>query len=296
MIKSATFYRITQLPPADFSILESLESHTFAPCGPTQQISTGFIPPRGPGEALCECLNGQLIFKVATETRKVPTDIIEDAVAVRCQQIEAATGRKPGKKEKREIKEEALLDLLPKAFPSKAVNSLWIDPVKRAVVIDTSSQKTADNIVALLIAAMPDLVLALVNTQASPGPMMAEWLAQAITPETLAIDRALELEAPDETKRKVKYVNHDLDIPEVTEHLDAGMLPVSLALTWRSRVSFVLTAGMTLKKIAFLDIPESLDEHDEFDADAYLATTEINELLADLVDELGGEFEADVAL
>ena len=55
-------------------------------------------------------------------------------------QIEAAEGRKPGKKEKREIKDDVRLQLLPMAFTKQAAVQVWIDPKARLLVLDAASQ------------------------------------------------------------------------------------------------------------------------------------------------------------
>jgi len=60
-------------------------------------------------------------------------------------------------------------------------------------------------------------------------------------------------------------------------------------------VSFVLTEGLQLKKLAFLDVVfegASSDKDDGFDADAAIATGELSKLLPDLIDALGGEMPA----
>lgn len=292
MFTSATLYRITQLPVPDFKVVEALESHAFTPCGPTQEVSHGWIAPRGDGESLCECINGNLIYKLMTETKAVPADVLDRELTARCQAVEASTGRKPGKKERREIKEEVKLDLLPKAFPKRVATLAWISPKHKLLVIDTASQKRADEVVIELVASQEGLVVTLLNTQTSPVAAMAAWLLQHNTPETLGIDRDCVLVAADESKAKVKYVKHALDIPEIKKHIQQGLLPESLALTWLNRVSFTLTSDLTLKGIDILDVDtgEDAEQVDEFDASVVIATSEIASLVSDLIDELGGEF------
>jgi len=99
------------------------------------------------------------------------------------------------------------------------------------------------------------------------------------------------LVATDESKTKVKYVKHNLDIPEVKEHIAKGLLPESLALTWLNRVSFVLNADMTIKGVTLLDLPELEEGVDEFDANVCLITGELTGLVDDLIEELGGEID-----
>jgi recombination associated protein RdgC len=74
--------------------------------------------------------------------------------------------------------------------------------------------------------------------------------------------------------------------------VESGKLPTRLALTWDSRVSFMLTEGMQIKKVTFLDVVfegSSAGKDDGFDADAAIATGELRKLLPDLFEALGGE-------
>ncbi|MEG0975128.1 MAG: recombination-associated protein RdgC, partial [Comamonas sp.] len=84
---------------------------------------------------------------------------------------------------------------------------------------------------------------------------------------------------------------HPLDIDEIREHIDQGKLPTKLAMTWDDRVSFVLTEGLQLKKMAFLDVVmEGQSQEDGgFDADVAIATGEFSQLIPELIEALGGE-------
>ena len=76
-------------------------------------------------------------------------------------------------------------------------------------------------------------------------------------------------------------------------HIGQGKLPTQLALDWNGRVSFVLTEGMQLKKITFLDgvleNPSNGEQDGGFDADIAISTGELSALVDDLVRALGGE-------
>ena len=150
----------------------------------------------------------------------------------------------------------------------------------------------------LLTEALPGLALALVHTATSPQAAMAHWLASQEPPAGFSIDRECELKAADEEKAVVRYARHPLDIEEVQSHIAAGKLPTRLALTWEGRVSFLLTEGLQLKKIAFLDtvFEGQADGEGGFDADVAIATGELAQLLPDLLAALGGEVPAGVAM
>ena len=293
MIKNATIYRLAS-DLSDFAeqTEDALSANTFAPCAPSQEKSTGWIPPRGDEHGpLLEIIGSQWILKLMTEVKVIPGDVIDRKAKERIAHIEATTGRKPGKKETREIKDDIKLELLPTAFTKQATTLVWIDPVAKLLVIDQASQAKVDDVVTMLVKSLDGLAVAMFNTNATPALSMSLWLESQEAPSGFTVDRACELKAQDESKAVVKYANHALDIPEIQQHLAQGMLPTSLAMTWNSRVSFVLTESMALKKIDFLDVTAviSAESADNFDADVAIMTGELSKLIPDLILALDGE-------
>ena len=246
------------------------------------------MPPRGETNgALIEAVAGQWIAKFFTETKSVPAAVVKRGVDALAEAIEQADGRKLGKKERREIADEVRQNCLPYAFAKQAVMLVWIDPEARTLVLDTSSQGRADEVVTALVEALPGLCASLLDTQTSPQAAMAHWLATQEAPVGFTIDRECELKACDEEKAVVKYGRHPLDIDEVQQHIAQGKLPTKLALTWDDRVSFVLTEGLQLRKLEFLDsVMEGMESG--FDADVAIATGELRKLIPELIEALGG--------
>jgi recombination associated protein RdgC len=294
MFKNAILYRITALPAMDAHINAGLQQdYDFVPCAPSQEKSIGWVPPRGDKHGpLLESVGGQWILKLMIETRAVPGNVITKKASERVAQIEAATGRKPGKKETREIKDDIKLELMPLAFSKESATLVWIDPAALLLVIDASSQSKADEVVTMLVKSIEGLAVRLIDTKISPTAAMSEWLITQEPPTGFTVDRECELKAADESKATIKYGRHPLDIDEVRAHVEGGKLPTKLALTWDSRVSFVLTEGLLVKKLTFLEavFDGSKDgAQDGFDADVAIATGELRKLLPDLLDALGGE-------
>lgn len=311
MFKSACFFRIADgftLP--DLPAFEKvLQKSRFVPCGPTQQESAGWVPPRGnKGKLLAESVGGHLVLKLCTEKRGVPAAAVRAAVEERVERYKAETGneRVPGKV-KKQFKEEVLLDLLPRAFSKRVTTLLWLDPRNRFLVVDAGSLAGADRIVSSLLAALlevpgagPALDLQIVHTQSSPAASMAHWLSTHEAPWRFTVDRDCELKAADEQKATVRYARHALDTDEVAQHIAAGKMPTQLALTWNDRVSLVLTEAGQLRKLKFLDVvmKEAGDrgkDEDGFDANVAILTGELSQLIPDLLEALGGEAEAPAA-
>lgn len=294
MFKAFTVYKL--LSRVSLAKMEdALAAAAFEPCGASQEKSVGWQPPREQEHgAFVESVDGQYIARLMIETKSVPSSAIKQKVKEAIAEIESTTGRKPGKRERREISEDARLALLPMAFTKQCAVTVWIDPRAGYLVIDNTSQGRLDEVVTALVRAIDGLQISLINTHTSPTTWMALILADSDhLPSEFTIDRECELKAADESKAAVKYAKHPLDIQEVRDHIKLGKLPTKLALTWKDRVSFVLTEHLQVKKIAFLDSVfeggSRADGEDNFDADVAIATGELRLLIPDLFEALGGE-------
>jgi len=297
VFKNLIVYRIAAGWAATAAVVEErLASAHFVACGSSQEKSLGWVEPRGLAHgALLESVGGQWLLKMMVETRALPASVVNRKTEERVAQIEASTGRKPGRKEMRDLKDEVRQALLPMAFTKLASHLVWIDREAGWLVIDAASQARADEVVSGLVAVLDGFAVTLLNTQQSPATAMAQWLTTQEPPADFSIDRECELKAADESRAVVRYARHALDTEEVRQHVAGGKLPTRLALTWADRVSLVLTESLQLKKLAFLEgVFESTGEQraDGFDADAAIATGELRKLLPDLLEALGGELLA----
>lgn len=299
VFKNMIVYRIAPQWQVELTqVEEALAKVPFLECGATQEKSLGWVPPRGDAHGpLAESVGGQWILRFMVESKVLPGSVLARRVKEKAERIEQETGRKPGKKESKELKDEAKLDLLPMAFTKQGSMWVWIDTTSRLLVLDTSSQGRADEVVTLLIEALPGLSVSLINTQTSPQAAMSHWLKEQEPPVGFTVDRECELKSASEEKAVVRYARHPLDIEEVQAHIDAGKLPTKLALTWDDRVSFMLTEGLQIKKVSFLDTVFEGTKADDggFDTDVAIATGELVKLIPDLIEALGGEAESGVA-
>ena len=296
MFKNLIVYRIASDWSASLAQIEdSLTQAEFVPCGAAQPLSLGWAPPRGKAHGpLVEAIAGQWLLTLKIEQKVLPASVVKRRIEERALQIEQTTGRKPGKKQTKELKEEAVLDLLPQAFTKQASVPVWIARKQGLLMVDAGSAPKADQVVTLLVKSLPGLAPMPMHTAESAAAVMAAWLLEGAAPSPFTIDRECELKSADEMKSVVRYARHPLDTDEVRQHIAAGKLPTRLALTWHDRVSFVLTDAMQLKKVALLGVAMEARGHtdkadDAFDADATIATGELRPLIADLFEALGGE-------
>jgi len=298
MFKNVSVFKITLPQPVlAFALQDAAQEHQFTPCGPTQERSVGWVPPRGQEHgAMVESIGGQLIMRLMIETRAVPAEAIKRAVDEAATKIEKREGRKPGKKERKGLADEALLSLLPNAFTKQSAVTVWIDPANGRMVASTASQALLDVVLSEIVSLGDGIRVHPLVTGLSPSSVMSTWLVNSSTgsDEKFDIGRSCDMKSCDETKSTVRYAKHPLDTDEVREHIVSGKIVTKLQLTYDGRVTFDLDAGGAMRKINFLDVvffDRVASAEDAFDADVAILTGEFSKLIPDLIDALGGEVE-----
>jgi len=298
VFKNVTAYRIGPNWNASVAEIETaLATNRFIECAPGQDKSVGWIEPRGIAHGpLLENIGGQWIVKLMIETKAVPSSVVKRKAEVQIQEIEAKTGRKPGKKEKREMCEDIMHSLLPQAFAKQGAVTVWINPQDRLLAIDAASSGKADEVITQLVRALPGLDLNLLQTATSPQTAMAAWLLAVNSdelPASLHIEKECVLKSGSDDQPMVRYTRHILSTEEVRKHVREGKLPTQLALSWDGKASFVLTDNLQFKKLSFLDgtEPDSVNTQgeDKFDANVVLSTGMLGPLIKDILQALGGE-------
>lgn len=271
------------------SLAEAIKPCAFVPCGANDVQTMGWSAPRDGGE-LVYALDEQFLLRLDIEKKLLPAKVIKKEVARRVEIHFQQQGFKPGKKQLRQIKEDAEAELLPRAFTTTSSTLVWIDVKNGWLGIDTASANRSDDVIGLLLKADPALPIRSINTAQDTITAMTQWLAQDFAPVGFTVDQDALLCASGESTARVRYADHTLEPADMGGHIEAGKSCHSLGMTWDSKISFVLTKdSITLKKIKQLDVMAAVvNEDEQFDSDFTLLAGELHALSTDLVDALGG--------
>lgn len=273
---------------------EKLKENALRPCGSFEMESRGWVAPRTEDRFL-HSLERQWLIMFGVNQKLLPGSIITQTAKERAAKLAEKQEHPVGRKQMRDIRERVLEELMPKALSRRRTQGTWIDPLNHWLVIDTAADKKADELLESLIAADVDIKVKRLETQQSPSAAMTLWLSSGKVPAPFTIDQDLELKASGESRATVRYVNHPLEGKEIREHISGGKTATRLGMTWKNRLSFVLTEQLQIKRVAFLDIlkeetqDQAEDVEEQFDVDFALMTGELAAMLADLVEALGGE-------
>lgn len=292
MFTNLHLYRITE--PWGLSageLAKRLERKAFKPCTGTTVKSHGWVAPRPGG--LVFVAEKQYLLRLCFEEKKVPEPVLQRHLAKKVDKMFKEKGYKPSRDQTKAMKEESILELLPRAFESQTEVDIWINSAMGFIAIDTSSPAKADDVVTLLLEAI-ELPASLIRTTLDPSTAMASWLMTNESPDEFTVDREVHLQGLDVEKSKVTYAQLSLERSEVHQHILEGRRPIKLAMTYDERVSLMLTDKMQLKRIVFLDtvksdIPDEEDEEAGFAAEFLVYTGALAKLVPAMLEALGGE-------
>lgn len=289
-------------------LAEKLRARPFHDCPASSLASAGWVPPCPDGDpdafviATPDLTHWAIRLRV--QEKLLPAKVVKAEAARRAAEIEQAQCYKPGRQQMKAITEDAFAALLPRAFVADRYINAWIDPLNGWLGIDSGGNANAERILDALRNTLDEFPVRLLRTGRKPASLMAGWLGTE--PEApFTIDQDCVLKAVTEDKATIRYSHYSLDQRDVRDHLSSGKNPTRLALTWNSRISFVLDEKGALLKLDWLNLINQQRE-DELagsdgnalalaQADLFILGNNLAHLLADLVDNLGGETQEEGA-
>ena len=298
--KNLLVYRFVRPMETPVEKMESqLAESPFLPCGSQELSKFGWSQPLGKlGDTYCHIAGDDILLCAKKEEKVIPASVVNDEIAKRADLFEQEQGRPLNKKEKEGLKEDITMQLLPRAFSRHSQTFAWLSPKEGLLVVDASSKKKAEDLLALLRKSLGSLPVVPVTLKDSADITMTQWLLDGNLAKGFELGEEVELQSALEHGGIIKAKEQDLLSDEIKQHLEADKMVTQLALTWSEAISFVLTDEMALKKLKFSDeLQDSNDDIDKedqaarFDADFALMTGELKQLIPELIEVLGGETE-----
>lgn len=296
LFKSAQIYTLT----APFALsaeelAQAMEPDNFKPCGSLAPQSYGWVPPLGRhSEYLVNAVSGRILVCARKEEKIMPPATIKEEVNERALAIEEQEGRSVGRKERLQLKDDVILSLIPRAFTKSKLTYAYIDTKNGWIIVDATSAKQAEELLSLLRQGVGSLSVRPLSVKRAPSTVMTEWLNGKYPRQWFEPLQECELRDPVEDGGIVKCKHQDLFCEEVEKHLIAGKQVTKLALSWKDRVSFLLSDDLSIKRIKFDDIvTEELDHIDgdqlaQIDATFAIMTLEFEKMIPQLIVVMGG--------
>lgn len=295
--KNLMSYRLTKPLEWERNQLQTqLENCQFHPCGAQDQSKFGWGYPLRGSDLLYFSVGNHILLVAKKEEKILPANVVKRELDERIESLEQKENRKLKKVEKQTLKDDVVINLLPRAFSKNQHTALWIDTENQLIHVDAASSKRAEDALALLrksLGSLPVVPLAFAN---EPSTVMTNWIAQDSLPHWLIALEEAELRGSQEDS-VIRCKKQPLENEEILALLQEGKKVVSkLALEWEDTLTFVFHEDCTLKRLKFADtVREKNDDilkedfAQRFDADFVLMTGILSKLIENLLDEFGGE-------
>ena len=296
--KNLQLYRLGQpfdLTPEAFE--ERLRADEFRGCNSMDMLTYGWTAPLGRhGQQLIHAANGYIMICARKEEKIIPAGVVKQLLDDKVASIEAAEARELYRREKMRMKEDIIVDLLPRALSRISNQFAYIDVRNNLLIVDSASPAKAETLISQLRNTLGRFPATPVKTKQSLSARMTRWLNGEALPRDYVLGGDCELKHPDPDGGVISCKHQDLQAGEVRNHIKNGKFAVKLALHWNERLAFVLHEDMSIKRLRFEDVikeAESEAEADDavsrFDLDFSLMALELAVFLPNLLDVLGGE-------
>ncbi|GAB6196830.1 recombination-associated protein RdgC [Lysobacter xanthus] len=225
------------------------------PVGPMELSTRGFVSPFGRDtEGLKHMLDDAYWLASGGEDRLLPGAVVNDLLQKKLDAIEEKEGRRPGGRTRKRLKDELITELLPRAFVRPTRTDAILDMKQGVVAIDSSSKKSAENVVSEIRRALGSFPALPLNAEIAPRSVLTGWLAGEALPSGLSMGDECELRDALDQGAVVKCQRMELEKnPEIDKHLQSGKQVTRLALTLDDHVSFVLGEDLVIRKFKLLD-------------------------------------------
>jgi recombination associated protein RdgC len=294
--KNLRLYRFTEtfdLSPE--ALDELLAAKHFQPCGSLDPVRYGWVSPLGRhGTQYVHAANGYIMVCMKRQEKILPAAVINEALEEKVFQLTEEEGRPVGRKERQSMKDEIAFSLMPNAFTKSSLNYAYIAPQDGLLVVNASSAKRAEDLLAALRDAIGSLKVIPVTTQKAPTQIMTHWVNTLDVPKEFEIGDECEFKATTDG-RVIRCKNADLTADEIRQHLETGMFVKRLSVTWNEAIHCVVDEDFGIKRLKFEDSiqskAESIDADSaaaQFDAEFSVMTVELAAFISSLLAAFGG--------
>lgn len=262
----------------------------FQPCLPSLPVSAGWISPLEEQNApLTEQINHRLMLSMQIEEKILPGVVIRQELDAKIKEWEIRQDRKLGKKEKLSLKDEVIMNLLPRSFSKISRIYAFIDMKNHWLVLNTTNKKRTEQFLNLLKKTLGDGSIHAFETK-KISSILTQWVKHKDYPEAFMIEKKCVLQDINQKSRVIRCQQQDLFVNSIHDFIKDGCEIKQIALFWRDSVRLTLVDDFTLRSIKFeeelkdqVKDLEAETRQQKFMADFFIMGETLSSLLTDLI-------------
>lgn len=296
--KNLRIYRFTRsFALASEQLNQLLSHHRFKPCGSQDSSKIGFVSPLGDdSEQLVHSTGGYTMLCCKKQQKVLPAAVINEALEEKLREIQQQDGRKVGRKERLQLKDELVMTLMPRAFTRSTRLFAYIAPEDGLLIVNSASANRAEELLVTLREALGSLSVIPVISKNIPQQVMTHWLQHRQNVQGFQLGHECELRDPSDDGGIIRCKNQDLTAKHIINHIEDGMYVSKLALISDAGIECVVDDTLAIKRLVYGDIIQQQvdqvqieNDVDQFDVDFSIMTLELSAFLKQLYGIFGGE-------
>lgn len=246
------------------------------------------MPPSEGLDTLTLPIRDTIFFTARKQEKILPKTVIRDFIKERVGTIESEQNTRVDKREKNEIKEAVIAELLPRAFPRNSEMTAYIDTKNDWLIVNTSSRKKAEELISLLRLDLGDL--SVVGIETDHTNILTSWLNdQNSIPDGFYVGEDCSLVASDGesvTYKQTSLFSQEMD-EQIIAHLHDGKAVKRLAMGWADCISFLLDDKFSVRRVEFLNFAEESEKDRDIYADLMVMVMTFAQFIPQLFNALG---------
>lgn len=295
--KNLLVYRFTRPFALNAEELDELLARKpFTDCGSQDMLRMGWTAPLDQeGAPLVHAGNGCLMLCLKRQEKVLPAAVVNEFLQEKVAEIKETEDRHVGRKEKGELKDQIIFELLPRAFTRNRKVFAYIDTNQQLLIVNSGAAKQAEEFIVALRDTIETLPVIPLKPHNDITQSMTRWISESHCPPPFAMGGECELHDRSDTAAVIKCKNLDLHAREVKSHVETGMMVKKLELIWDGGIEFIADENLAIKRLRFDDlITDKLEDTniesaaDQFDADFALMTAEFQAFIPALMELFGG--------
>ncbi|ELU16558.1 hypothetical protein CAPTEDRAFT_121702 [Capitella teleta] len=299
--KNLTIYTFTKPWATTVDDLETrLNEKLFRSCESQDFCTYGFVPALGGSTStLVHSVNGCLFIAAKKQTKLMPNYVINSALNQKIAQIEQEQDRQVSSKEKKALKDDVIMELLPQAFTQDKDTIAYIDTINQLLIINASSHNESEELTSLLRYVLGSLPIVPIIGETLPRHQFTEWVKDNEPEGKFTLGYNCRLIEPVPDGAEVTAKREELICDGISTYLEDGMVITELGFGWDDRLTGEIKEDLRITKLKFtdeviqqLDNVEAETREQQMDADLYLLTSELRAFTTDLMAVFNKQSEA----
>ena len=150
--KNLTLFRLIEPFPLNAEALAArLDRRAFQPCPSFQPSAAGWTPPLGrKARDRLHTVAGRWLMCLRTEEKLLPPIVVNQALAERIALIEDEQRRPVRRREKLELRDQLVQELLPRALTRSRLSYAYLDVADGWLVVDSASPRGVEELTGTL--------------------------------------------------------------------------------------------------------------------------------------------------